>query len=263
MDRSAAEDALPGQLTLFDEPPPAAEDPAGRARRLIQLGGRIVEYRFARSRRRTIGITVDAAGLSVAAPLRAPWRDVDGFLREKERWVLAKLDEWAAAGRPEVLFGASGEALPLFGEQIVLEVAAGRRGIERAGQRLRITVPEPHRRGAVRELLVRWLKARALETLAPRAAHYAARLGYAAPPVAVSNAKTQWGVCTARGSIRLSWRLAHIEPALADYVVAHEVAHLVELNHSRRFWKLVETLYPDWRAARTRLELAAASLPLL
>ena len=78
----------------------------------------------------------------------------------------------------------------------------------------------------------------------------------------MSNARTQWGVCTAGGTIRLSWRLVHIEPALADYVVAHETAHLVELNHSRRFWTLVERLYPGWQEARERLELAGAALPI-
>src|SRR6185369_17021331 len=62
---------------------------------LIELGGRLVEYRFARRRRRTLGITVDAQGLRVAAPLRAPWREIEGFLREKERWILRKLDEWS------------------------------------------------------------------------------------------------------------------------------------------------------------------------
>src|SRR5437870_5395105 len=81
--------------------------------------------------------------------------------------------------------------------------------------------------------------------------------------VAVSNARKQWGVCTEGGAIRLSWRLVHVEPRLADYVVAHEVAHLVEMNHSRRFWALVARLYPGWREARERLELAAATLPVM
>ena len=84
-----------------------------------------------------------------------------------------------------------------------------------------------------------------------------------APLVGLSNARTQWGVCTEGGSIRLSWRLVHLEPALADYVVAHEVAHLVELNHSKRCWSVLAKLYPDWRAARERLELAGASLPII
>ena len=66
---------------------------------LIRLAGREVEYRFVRRRRRTLGITVDADGLKVSAPLRAPWRDIEGFVREKERWILAKLDEWSVAAQ--------------------------------------------------------------------------------------------------------------------------------------------------------------------
>jgi hypothetical protein len=111
--------------------------------------------------------------------------------------------------------------------------------------------------------LVRWLKATALEALRPRAAHFAALAGRPAPRVALSNARTQWGVCTEEGAIRLSWRLVHIEPALSDYVIAHETAHLVHLDHSGRFWSLVARLYPGWREARERLELAGAALPIL
>jgi predicted metal-dependent hydrolase len=100
-----------------------------------------------------------------------------------------------------------------------------------------------------------------LQRMTARAAHYAALLGLPPPPVKLSNARTRWGACSARGRIRLSWRLAHLEPALADYVVAHEVAHLKELNHSRRFWNLLETLYPDCRSARARIRRAAVTIP--
>jgi hypothetical protein len=65
------------------------------------------------------------------------------------------------------------------------------------------------------------------------------------------------------GTIRLNWRLVHLPPELGDYVVAHEVAHLVEMNHSKRFWGLVSGLYPAWREARERLELAGASIPII
>ena len=226
---------------------------------LIELGGCTVEYRFARRRRRTLGLSVDAHGLKVAAPLRAPWRDIEGFLREKQRWIFAKLDEWSRVPKPPLLLGMSGEALPLFGEPHTLEVHEGARRVIHERGRLLISAP----RWRALETLVRWLKLRALEALEPRAAHFAARLGLAAPPVRLSNARTQWGVCVESCSIRLSWRLVHVEPQLADYVVAHEVAHLIELNHSRRFWSLVASLYPDWRGARERLELAGAALPVL
>jgi predicted metal-dependent hydrolase len=227
---------------------------------LIRLCGRWIEYRFARRRRRTIGISVDASGVSVSAPLRAPWREIEAFLKHKERWIVAKMDEWARLPAPAVVRGASGESLPIFGSAVTLEVSTGRRAVRREPGRLVVSAPSPQR---VAKVLVGWLKGQALAALLPRAAHYAAHLEVPVPAVALSNARTQWGVCTEGGSIRLSWRLVHLEPALADYVVAHEVAHLVELNHSKRFWNLLARLYPDWREARERLELAGASLPII
>jgi len=225
---------------------------------LIELGGRLIEYRFARRRRRMLAITVDAAGLRVSAPLRAPWREIEAFLRDKERWILRKLDAWSRVPRAPVLHGVSGETLPLFGIPATLEVRPGRRRVEEHDGRLVV-----HARTRALDVLTAWLKHRALDALAPRTAHYAAVLGVPAPRVTLSNARTQWGVCTEGGAIRLSWRLVHVEPRLADYVVAHEVAHLVEMNHSRRFWGLLAWLHPGWREARERLELAAATLPVL
>ena len=76
-----------------------------------------------------------------------------------------------------------------------------------------------------------------------------------------SNASTRWGSCSSRSGIRLHWRLIHLPLGLIDYVVAHEVAHLVEMNHSPRFWSVVESLYPEHMAARKALRQAASSLP--
>lgn len=255
MDRDAAE--VTGQLTLFDEPP---HEDAAELRRAL-LGGRPVQFRFQRRRRRSIGIKVSEHGLSVAAPLRAPWREIEGFLHEKADWILEKLDAREAAGKPRTIYGETGESLPLHGREVVLVVSQARRAVALVDGELHVRLPEPERRGTVRALLIAWLKARALETLAPRVDHYAARVSLPAPPLKLSNARSQWGVCMASGRIRLSWRLVHLDPELADYVVAHEVAHLVELNHSERFWALVEWLYPHWREARERIERDAASLP--
>jgi hypothetical protein len=226
---------------------------------LIELGGRPVEYRFARRRRRTLGITVDADGLRVAAPLRAPWRDIEAFLREKESWILAKLEEWARVPRPEVLRGASGESLPYLGVTHTLEVREGDRAVANGGGTITVSAP----RSRVLATLLGWLKTKALETLTPRVERYAAALALPAPCVALSGGRRQWGVCAADRTIRLNWRLVHLEPELADYVAAHEAAHLVEMNHSKRFWNLLAGLYPAWREARERLELAGAALPII
>src|SRR5256885_13928883 len=108
MDRRAAEGAVPRQLALF---------------------GRIVDYSFSRRRRRTLGIPVGADGLAVAAPPRMPWREIEAFLRRKERWIVRKLDEWALMPRPTVLRGASGGSLPLFGSAGHHEYDARRRAV--------------------------------------------------------------------------------------------------------------------------------------
>ena len=85
-------------------------------------------------------------------------------------------------------------------------------------------------------------------------ARTAARLGVPPPPVKISSARTEWGSCTRAGVVRLNGRLVHLPPPLARYVVAHEVAHLAEMNHSPRFWARVETLYPGHAAARRALD---------
>jgi len=245
---------LVDQLDLFLRPKP--ED-GGPVRRTV-LEGRAVDYRFERRRRRTLGIAVDEQGLRVVAPLRAPLREVEAFLQSRAGWITGKLDDWAARGRPVRLLGQTGESLPLFGKQLALEVVPGACAIRLAEGRILIQT-----NGDALTLLKNWIRAQALETFTARAAHYAARIELPPPPVTLSNARTQWGACSARGRIRISWRLAHLDPALSDYVVAHEVAHLKEMNHSRRFWELVDTLYPGSQAARERMRRAATGIPEL
>src|SRR5262249_13086779 len=103
---------------------------------VIELGGRTVEYRFARRRRRTLGLSVDAHGLKVVAPLRAPWREIEAFLHDKRRWIAAKLEEWGRVPKPPLLLGMSGESLPLFGVPHALEVSEGRRSVTHEPGRL-------------------------------------------------------------------------------------------------------------------------------
>jgi predicted metal-dependent hydrolase len=235
-----------------------AEDPVSA---VIKLGGRLIPYRFERRRRRTLGITVDVEGLAVAAPLRASWRDIESFLHDRERWILSKLDQWSRLPRAPLLNGTTGESLPFLGRPLYLEVRESEgRAVKHHSDRLVVSAPGPRR---ALETLVGWLKSKALEALVPRAEHFAALLGVPAPNVGLSSARGQWGVCMEGGNIRLNWRLVHVDPSLIDYVVAHEVAHLLEMNHSKRFWHLLSGLYPDWRQARERLEVAGAGLPII
>jgi len=236
--------------------------PAGTLR-YIQLGSEIVGYRFRRARRRSIGIVIDDDGLRVAAPGHTSIADVEAFIREKARWVLKKLSEWRAAPKPSVVNWNEGAMIALLGKPVTIELLPGRRGISLQDDRLGIGLVPRAEPATVRKRGIAWFKHRALAVLGERLAHYAARLGVATPALTLSNARTQWGVCRADGRVRLNWRLIHLPLRLVDYVVAHELAHLRQMNHSARFWAVVGGLYPDYAAARAELRNCSHRLPIL
>lgn len=99
-----------------------------------------------------------------------------------------------------------------------------------------------------------WYNKQAVTCFNKRVEWYANMLGVPAPSVRLSRAKTRWGSCNSHGVIRLNWRLIQMPIHLVDYVVAHELAHLIEMNHSPVFWHLVKSIFPDYQAARLELK---------
>ncbi|RLM52906.1 M48 family peptidase, partial [Halobellus sp. Atlit-31R] len=92
---------------------------------------------------------------------------------------------------------------------------------------------------------------------------FAPQLNVSYRAFSLSSAGTRWGSCTIEGNIRLNWRLMHYAPALVDYVVVHELAHLREMNHSPRFWATVGEVYPDYDGARLALKKRSHEMPVL
>jgi predicted metal-dependent hydrolase len=105
------------------------------------------------------------------------------------------------------------------------------------------------------------MRGRALEFFCDRVAKLSGKHGLRVSSVGLSDAQTRWGSCGCNGRILLNWRLMMLPTHLIDYVAAHELAHLRELNHSPRFWDIVALLYPDHRAARRELNARAPALP--
>ena len=224
-------------------------------RRQIALKGEAIEYRFTRTRRRSIGLEVGLDGLTVRSPRSVPLREVDALLVERADWVLAALRRWQARRR-EVLprEWVSGAPILYRGDVLALDLQPAReRSVAPDLFHLRIRHPAPGDAPAVARFVGGWLRDETMRALAPEVASLAARLGLAPPAVKLTGARSEWGSCTRAGVVRLNWRLVHLPAALARYVVAHEVAHLVEMNHSQRFWAQVEALYPGHRDARRAL----------
>lgn len=236
--------------------------PAGTLR-YIQLEREIVCYRFRRARRRSIGIVIDDDGLRVAAPGHTTIAEVEAFIREKAAWVLKKLSEWRATPKPPVVNWSDGATFALLGAPVTIELRPGRRDINLENGRLAIGLAPRGDPAALRKRGIAWIKEWALALLGERLAFYALCLDVPTPALTLSNARTQWGLCREDGRVRLNWRLIHLPLHLVDYVVAHELAHLREMNHSARFWAVVGGLYPDYRMARSELRHCNHKLPIL
>jgi predicted metal-dependent hydrolase len=227
----------------------------GQPRRIV-LAGHGVDYRLVRARRRSIGMQIGISGLTVRAPMRVTLGEIEATLTEREAWILRSLAECRARQR-NVLPREWKTGAPILyqGRELALAVHPARKR-EIVTDLLNVTVHHPAARDErqVAVFVASWLREEAQRLLVPRVAEFAARVTAALPVVKLSNARAEWGSCNQKGVIRLNWRLVQLPPDLALYIVAHEVAHLVELNHSSRFWNLVEKLFPGHAGARQTLD---------
>src|SRR6266481_5859731 len=169
-----------------------------------------------------------------------------------------------ARRRAHRLRWADGAVVHFLGEELTLKLrAADGSAAVRVGRELQLALPAGASEAEVRALVQDWFRHQAIRILGDRVNLLAARGAVRPYTWRLSSARTQWGSCNEDGRIRLNWRLVFFPIPVIDYVVAHELAHLTELNHGRAFWHEVERLLPDFRAARDQIkneELAA--LPL-
>jgi predicted metal-dependent hydrolase len=222
-------------------------------RHQFRLDKRCIEYTLKRSlRRRSITFTIDEDGLRVGAPWSASQRRIESLLGAHARWINRKLDEWQAR-RPPPFTWQAGATVMALGEPLTLVLDPVRTITDRDGSCLYVawdmrTVPGP-----LPAQVVAWLRSTAQDWFEQRAGHYAPELDVPLPAIYLSNAKTRWGTCHPDGRVRLNWRLIQMPPDLIDYVVVHELAHLREPNHSRRYWRWVAGVLPDYEQRRRAL----------
>lgn len=230
--------------------PPAVE------RRATLIAGKHITFTLKRSsRRRSIGLRVDDRGLTVSMPLRASERWLHSVLQDNARWVMKKLEGWQQRQVAEIRW-SDGGSVPFLGEPLTLCV---RRSLfvtpaQQRGMELWVFVAHDHGVGQVEQNVAHWYRQEAEQLFSARVAHYAPLLNVAPRAVKVSLAKTQWGCCTARGTVRLNEQLIRLPLHLVDYVVVHELAHLREMNHSAAFWSVVATACPDYLKLRGELK---------
>jgi predicted metal-dependent hydrolase len=212
-------------------------------------------YTIRRSpRAKRVRVRVDGDGaVEVVLPQRAAQREAQAAILELGPWIERRRAEALAA---RARLAAPAGTVPFLGAHLRLHPQPGRTRPHRRGDVL--LVPQ----GDAVEAIERWYRAQARAEIAPRL-HAAARaLGRAPTALSIRNQRTRWGSCSARGAMSFNWRLMLAPEAVLDYVVWHEACHLVVLDHSPRFWALVERHLPGYREPRRWLRRNGAALVL-
>jgi len=260
-----------GSKPSWTEPP--ASLPAQARWRVVQHAGQSVGFVLIRSKRRSIGFLIGDDGLRITAPNWVTLAQIDAAVIEKMQWIFAKLQEWQNRKTSLAMSDTrwqSGGQLPYLGCRITLRVGVpgehvpygspyfdGHQDAPEPGQTLWLPLPGDADSARIREMAQGWLQSRAREWFDARLNHFLGNAGLCINRWRLSSAATRWGSCSSDGNIMLNWRLIHFSPMVIDYVIAHELAHLREMNHSHDFWAEVEQLYPDYHSAKKILKMHA------
>jgi predicted metal-dependent hydrolase len=265
----ATESTLPLQTLQQALAPATFAHP--RASRETLLDGIAVAYQFKRGKRRTIGFSVGADGLTVSAPKWVPLYEIDKAVLEKSSWIIKKLQETRA--RHDRLESAridwnDGTTIPFLGEQVIVVLdprhAFGGVGAELKSSTdtlpgvthltLHVGLPHTATPDQIKDAVQAWLMRQAKRLFTERLNHFAPTLNVQWRKLSLSSAGTRWGSASADGSIRLNWRLIHFKQSVIDYVVVHELSHLRVMDHSPRFWDTVRAVVPDYAELRSQLK---------
>lgn len=225
---------------------------------LTVAGLRVVLRRSAR--RRTLALQVRGGVVTAYAPTRLPEATIRAFVEAKRDWLAHHLEQQAqVAAAPPTPLPSDGAPISFLGEMLTLRAVPGLTQPIRVGHELRLLAADP---AGLAAQVRAWRRAATPEPYTRLVRDFAARLGALdrLGTVRVSDTRSRWGSCTARGDVRLHWALSAAPLPVLEYVALHEAAHLLELNHSPRYWAHVARLMPDHRAQRAWLRAHGAEL---
>jgi len=259
--------------------------------RFFIYDGQSIAYTLIRRPRKSIGFRITEKGLEVSAPSWVSLKAIEEGLIEKANWIkkhMSRIEGASALRQDRYDYYLEHRKIPLWGQSIRMlrsekpglrliqqadhgsshDILASARSLDphqsavesnEMSSRENLTIES--NRGSVllchesvsRERLIAWLKREAHRDFDLRIKRFANQLGFGPSSWQLSSAQSRWGSCNSKAVIRLNWRLIHHDPKLIDYVVVHELAHLKELNHSPRYWAIVESVLPDYRERRQLL----------
>ena len=223
---------------------------------IIQLGDKKVEYQIIKSNRKTIELNINQEKIiTIKVPHNCSKEYVLKFLKEKEAWIISRVEaiDKIHSNRKDREFN-EGETLFYLGKEITLRVELGLQSKVAArfdGESFKLVLPnflkDEERRKACKEIVVGLYKKIAKSVLKERTIHYSKIIGVHVNKVFIKEQKTLWGSCSSMNNINYNWKLVMAPLEVLDYVVIHELCHIIHRNHSKQFWQEVEKYMPDYK----------------
>lgn len=226
-----------------------------------------MQYRLIRGKRKTIAISLDRDGnLIVKAPSWVRKAEIDAFVERKAEWIENTRFKLLCQREDELssrLNLENGDRLYYLGEEKTLTVIREQRiraKVKCAMDRILLFVPYDADYDYKREQLEKWYRKEAAEIFREKAAAYARLLSVEFRDIHIKDQRSRWGSCSSAGNLNLNWRLLMAPEPVCDYVIIHELCHLVHMDHSQAFWTLVESICPDHQQYRNWLKEKGGSL---
>ena len=225
----------------------------------MDFGGEAISFSIERTlRRKTVAISVGYDGVRVLAPADLHLNRIIKIVRNRGPWLLRKQAGYRElGGAPIVREFVSGETFYYLGRAYRLRRVTNRSAVATEvaarGAHLIASTQSNAEVADIRNALRRWYRERAKVQFVECAQRMARRLGVQTPTVLIVDQSKRWGSCDVKGRVRLNWRLVMAPKSLIEYVIAHEVCHILERNHSRRFWRSLEIVMPDYEERVRRL----------
>ncbi|MCL1976167.1 MAG: M48 family metallopeptidase [Firmicutes bacterium] len=213
----------------------------------------MIAYDLIRSQRQTIGIYIrQNLTVQVRAPWRMPEADIDSFVRSSEKWIIEHLAQIEQQNTVRAAFKLNyGDTVLLMGKKYPINARTGNHAGFNGES---FYLPPSLMPVQIKETLIQIYRNIAKKILSAKAFTYAANINIMPASVKITGAKTRWGSCSNKNSLNFSWRLIMADESVIDYVVVHELAHILEHNHSPRFWAIVKNILPDYQERQNRLK---------
>ena len=209
-------------------------------------------YNLIRSKRKTLALQIKDGELTVRAPLKLSKATIDKFVASKEDWIADKLAQSKKMLEQQEAFNLTyGGTILYRGREFAIVARQGNKtGIDSDT----IFVPPGLSPDEVKDVCKRLYRRLAKNHINKRVAVLSRHMNVTPSAIRITSAKTRWGSCSSKKSVNFSWLLIMADDDVIDYVVIHELAHITEMNHSQRFWAIVEGVLPDYRRRKARLK---------